>query len=410
VELGAADREFDRILRERCLRTLFQPVIRLGSGATVGYEALVRGPHGSTLASAESLLAAAYRTDRVVEFDWVARASACRAAMAAGFGADQLLFINIEPLALDSDCPPDLWPDIEKAFAMFQVVLEVTERSLDSDPGALLDGLDTHRPTVAGFALDDVGTNGATLSMLPLVAPAVIKLDMGVTQSGPTGDVVRVLDVVFEEAERTGATILAEGIETAAHRDFAEAIGASLGQGHYFGRPDALAEHRHRTTQPVLLRADTPPAVATPFDALDGYVTGRATADLLTVISRHIRSTALGAPGAALNINLLPSPDRFGPDERSHLAVLASGGVMTAVLGPGIPASPGAGIRGVGLRHEWYLDGQWAVITLSPATATAMLARVVDGDPAAYDFAITHDKRRVIAAARCLFRRLGAAT
>jgi EAL domain-containing protein (putative c-di-GMP-specific phosphodiesterase class I) len=59
VELGAADREFDRILRERCLRTLFQPVIRLGSGATVGYEALVRGPHGSTLASAESLLAAA---------------------------------------------------------------------------------------------------------------------------------------------------------------------------------------------------------------------------------------------------------------------------------------------------------------------------------------------------------------
>ena len=108
--------EFERILRERRLRTLFQPVVSLGSGAIVGYEALVRGPRELPFVSADSLLAAAYQADSVVEFDWVARASACRAVLAAGLREDQLLFINIEPMALDSDCPPDLWTDIEEAF------------------------------------------------------------------------------------------------------------------------------------------------------------------------------------------------------------------------------------------------------------------------------------------------------
>ena len=153
-------------------------IVHLASGAMVGYEALVRGPEGSRFASANSLLEAAYAAHRVVEFDWVAHASACRTAMAQGLRSDQLLFMNIEPLALDSECPQDLRSDIDKAFGMFQVVLEVTERSLDRDPGSLLDGIERQRPLVAGLALDDVGADPVTVSMLPIVAPAVIKLDM----------------------------------------------------------------------------------------------------------------------------------------------------------------------------------------------------------------------------------------
>ncbi len=403
-------REFERILRERQLRTVFQPVVSLGSGAIVGYEALVRGPRGSLLATADSLLASAYEANSVAEFDWVARASACRDVLAAGLREGQLLFINIEPLALDSDCPRDLWPDIEKVFAQFQVVLEVTERSLDSDPGSLLDGLDRRRPMVAGFALDDVGCDVTTLAMLPLVAPAVIKLDLRVTQDGPNPRNAQVLDVVHEEAERTGAIILCEGIETDAHLKAARGMGAVLGQGHYFGRPGTLADYAAQATQTVHIRADTPPTVTAPFDALQGHMIGRGSVGLLASLCQHLESYGADAAGTALFITHFPTAELFRTDERSRLAQLIDRGVMTAVLGPGIPAEPGDGIRGVGLRHDQEFVGEWASVALNPSSAVAMLARAVDDTHSEFEYGLTHDKQRVIAAARCLFRRLGAVT
>ena len=404
---GSAAGELDRILRERKLRTLFQPIVQLENGATVGYEALVRGPEGSPLASADSLLRAAYASDRVVELDWVARATACRAALAAGLDPEQLLFLNVEPLALDSDCPPDLWPDIERAFGMFRIVLEITERTLDRDPGMLLDGLDRPRPTVVGFALDDVGSADATLSMLPLVGPAVIKLDRSIVQGDLDDETVHVLATAYEEAERTGATLLNEGIETAGHASLARSFGATLGQGYFLGHPLWEPEPGRGLAEPMRLRAETPATVAAPFDALRGYANGRASAELLASISRHLEPCVADLTAPALLIWLLPDPSLFGSDERNRLSDLARQGVLTAVLGPGLPTELGDGIRGAGLRGEPDITNEWATVVLSSCSAGAMLARADAENPSVFEFGVTHDPPRVVAAARCLFRRLG---
>jgi len=182
----ALDAEFLRIVEARALEAVFQPIVHLRSGQAIGYEALIRGPAGSPLASASSLLEAAYRTGRVVEFDWAARAVACRAALDSWPGREGLIFLNVEPLALGSECPPDLKPDIDRAFDAFRIILEVTERTLDRDPGPLLEGIDRQRPTVSGLALDDVGSHTITLSMLPVLSPDLIKLDMAITQGRPS--------------------------------------------------------------------------------------------------------------------------------------------------------------------------------------------------------------------------------
>jgi EAL domain-containing protein (putative c-di-GMP-specific phosphodiesterase class I) len=205
--------DFQRVLDDGLLRTEFQPIVNVGSRAVAGYEGLVRGPAGSAVESPTVLINTAYRQNRVVEFDWTARAAASRAALAAGL-TDELLFLNIEPLALASDCPPQFLPEIEEAFDRFRVVLEVTERSLDRDPSTLLEGIDRQRPSVSGMALDDVGADVRTLSMLPALEPDVIKLDLKVTQGSPSREAVKVLEFAYEEVERTGATILAEGVET----------------------------------------------------------------------------------------------------------------------------------------------------------------------------------------------------
>jgi hypothetical protein len=263
---------------------------------------------------------------------------------------------------------------------MFQVVLEVTERSLDRDPGSLLDGIDRQRRLVTGIALDDVGSDPATLSMLPLVAPAVIKLDVAVTQAEPTPEITQILDVVYEEAERTGATLLAEGIETDRHGHLARSFGATLGQGMYFGAPAPLPKEGTRSAHVVHLRADTPPAVTTPFEALGAKPIGRAGIDLLGPLSQQVGACRSEVPVPSCLIHLVPGPHLFGPADHDHLARLAERGVMTAVLGPGIAAEPGNGVRGTGARME----------------------------NVEFEFGITHDTQRVIAAARCLFRLLGA--
>jgi EAL domain-containing protein (putative c-di-GMP-specific phosphodiesterase class I) len=399
--------ELDRILRERRLRTLFQPIVHLESGAAVGYEALVRGPEGSPLATADSLLEAAYSAGRVVELDWVARASACRAALAARLDPEQLLFLNVEPLALDSECPPDLWPDIERAFGMFRIVLEVTERTLDRDPGKLLDGLDRVRPTVVGFALDDVGSAVATLAMLSLVGPAVIKLDRRIVQGDLDDESVQVLTMAYEEAERTGAILLNEGIETANHEALARSLGGTLGQGYFFGHPSPQPVPARGLTEPMRMHAEAPASVSTPFDALHGYVNGRAGSSLLTTISRNLLPCVADLTAPALLICLLPDPVLFGPDERRRLSDLARQGVLTAVLGPGLPAHIGDGIRGAGARGEPDITNEWATVVLSSCSAGAVLARADDKSPTEFEFGMTHNPARVLAAARCLFRRLG---
>jgi EAL domain-containing protein (putative c-di-GMP-specific phosphodiesterase class I) len=403
--LPSVDDRFARILNDRDLRTMFQPIVRLGSGSVVGYEALVRGPDDPVLSGAEALIAAAHRAGRLVEFDWAARASACRAALDADLDAGSLLFLNIEPIALDTDCPPDLWPTIEFAFQRFRVVLEVTERSLDRDPGTLLDGVERQRPRVTGIALDDCGANPATLAMLPLVAPSVIKIDSGVVQSPPDARFACVLNAVHEQVERTGVSVLAEGVETAEHRSRAVALGAEFGQGYLFGPPGELPRGGPPDRESAPLVRPTPTWVSTPFEVLDGITVGHADDELLTVLMGEVGACADVAT-SVLHVALFPGGEFFGTAERERAARLAGKGAFAAVLGPGIPAEPGDGARGVGLRQAPLPDDEWAAITVGPCSTMAVLARRLPGG-GEWEFGITHDRSRAIAATRCLVRLLG---
>ena len=163
-------------------------------------------------------------------------------------------------------------------------------------------------------------------------------------------------------------------------------------------------------TNVVRLRAETPRAVARPFHALQGRVIGHCGPEMLTALAAHLESYGTDSAGAALFIEHFPDVRQFGAAVHDRLAKLADGGVMTAVLGPGIPAEPGRGIRGVGLRQEPEFDGEWAAVALSPTSAVALLARAIDDEHQEFEYGLTHDRQHVIAAARCLFRRLGAAT
>ena len=148
------------------------------------------------------------------------------------------------------------------------------------------------------------------------------------------------------------------------------------------------------------------PDLPTPFDALDGWSIGRADDRLLVALTHQVvyREVPLTEPGLVLV--LVPEARWLPPADREELAAIAQRGVVTGVLGPDLRPPIADDIRTAAM-HDPRLDGQWAALALSPSTASAMLAKACPGPGDLFDFGVTHDRGRVVAAARCLMRRLG---
>jgi EAL domain-containing protein (putative c-di-GMP-specific phosphodiesterase class I) len=83
---------------------------------------------------------------------------------------------------------------------------------------------------------DDVGADRASLALLPVLRPDVVKLDLRLVQERPTGEVAEIVCAVNAEAKRSGSVVLAEGFETEEHLQIALSLGATLGRGGCWGR------------------------------------------------------------------------------------------------------------------------------------------------------------------------------
>jgi hypothetical protein len=245
------------------------------------------------------------------------------------------------------------------------------------------------------------------MSMLPALEPDVIKLDLKVTQSSPSRKAMKVLDFVYEEVERTGATVLAEGIETKRHEQVARELGAPLAQGWLYGKPtdQPTPTRKHELGKP-LERYVALEEVRSPFEVLGGRTISRAGTELLLSFSDQVFVGGMHLLEPALALMLVPSPELLDQRALDVLSRLARRRVVAGALGRGVPPEPAAGVRG-SWSHDPLLDGEWASIALSPSTAVAVLARQIPGTKSQFEFGVTHDRRRIISAARCIMRRLG---
>jgi EAL domain-containing protein (putative c-di-GMP-specific phosphodiesterase class I) len=134
----AATHELERILEEGLVRSVYQPIADLDSGALVGYEALARGPEGSALERPDRLFAAAAVAGRTFELDWACRAAALKGALAGDLQQPLSLFINVEPSTLQAEMPAEITKLLETARTRFRVVIELTERGLTERPAEVL--------------------------------------------------------------------------------------------------------------------------------------------------------------------------------------------------------------------------------------------------------------------------------
>jgi diguanylate cyclase (GGDEF)-like protein/PAS domain S-box-containing protein len=401
----------DAALAPGGVRSVFQPIVELDSGRVVAYEALARGPEGA-LERPDVLFAAARAAGRLAELDQICRAAAFRGAVEQGLLAPMTVFVNVEPEVLDSAPLDDLLAIAEGAPGDLRVVLEITERALAARPAELLRTVERVRALGWGVAVDDVGADSMSLAFLPLLAPDVIKLDLRLVQDRPGPAVAEIMNAVNAHAERTGALVLAEGIETEAHLAMAHALGATLGQGWHFGRPGPGAAPG-RVTGELALRGGpaSAPLGISPFGCLPaGRPLRRSAKSLLIELSKQLEREAMRLGETCVVAATFQEARHFTPSTIQRYRDLVERTGFVCALGEDLAVEPLPGVRGAALDPADPVRGEWDVVVLSPHFSAALLAHDLgDGGPdleRTFEYALTYDRDTVIAAAHALLTRV----
>jgi EAL domain-containing protein (putative c-di-GMP-specific phosphodiesterase class I) len=398
------------VLAQGGIETGFQPVVDLGSRQIIGYEALTSGPAGTELEAPGELFAAARDAGRLDELDWLCQRSALRAALAAGVRAPAVLFINVEA---DSSgfLPLELRGLYARATAEMIVAVEVTERALTMRPASLLGRVADMRALGCIVALDDVGSAPDSLAMMAVLAPDVVKIDLGELAGGAAGRLAEVVDAVAAQAERSGTTILVERVETLGEAELADELGAQLAQGWLFGRRALLGsapEPPDRRTVHGRFRTD--PRDTTPFALVsEGRTVRPAGRSLVLGLGRHLEDQALAMGRSAVLVGAFERDELFDEQARRRYAALSQRVAFCGAVAEGMSAEPAAGVRGGTLHASDPLAREWTVAVVSPHVSAALSAYDLGARPGGeprYDYVLTHDRELVVAAAASLMARI----
>jgi EAL domain-containing protein (putative c-di-GMP-specific phosphodiesterase class I) len=403
------------VVSNRLVRSVYQPIVSIHDGSIIGVEALARGPVGTLLEAPLALFDAARQAGLEHQLEWLCRTAAIQGALDGGLPTDVQLFVNAEPSSFAARPPSSLDEITRQGIEELSIVVEVTERDLTSNPASLIRALHWIRSLGFGIAVDDVGADPSSLAFLPFMEPDVIKLDMSLVHAPAGEHTAAVAAAVSAAAERHGAWVLAEGIETDVHRRRAMALGADLAQGWLFGYPEPLANVLDRADVKVRTRslswADPMPVVESPWTLVaDSPRRRRTTKSLLLPMSDHVeRGAALGGSPAVL-LGAFQHARHFTARTAQRYEQLANDCSFVAAIGEGMAPDPATGVRGAALPDRHPLRGEWAVTVVGPHYAAALIARDLgDTGPDAdrrFDYVITHDRDLVIAAARSLMQHI----
>lgn len=233
--------ELQRLLVQRDLRILFQPIVNTTVGAELGYEALVRGPEGSRLNDAYTLFTSAQENGLLLPLEMLCRELAIQQFVELKLPGK--LFLNISPMALlDRRHHPGQTLRLLEQFSLDsgRVVIELSERYPTQDVGLLTLATRHYASMGLQIAMDDLGTGYSGLKLWSELRPDFVKIDRhfvaGVHQDRIKREFVRFIRGI---AQRIGCQVIAEGVETAEEYDTLTSLGISILQGFYLGLPQA---------------------------------------------------------------------------------------------------------------------------------------------------------------------------
>ncbi|MEV0898299.1 EAL domain-containing protein [Actinoplanes sp. NPDC049802] len=234
--------ELRRALELDEFRLLYQPLIRLETGAATGVEALIRWSRpGRGYLPPAGFLPLAEENGLIADIGrWVLRAAGEQAARWRRDIPELTLNINISGRQLTD---PQFTGDVERTLAACglpaaAVTLELTESVLMSDPRTAVACLSDLRDLGVGLAVDDFGTGYSSLSYLQRLPVDELKIDRTfISRAEPTAADLAVIRTVVELARTLKLRTVVEGVETEEQHSALRSLGCDYGQGYHLCRP-----------------------------------------------------------------------------------------------------------------------------------------------------------------------------
>jgi len=232
------------VIEQNLLRPVFQPIVDLGTGGTLGYEGLIRPMPPAPYADPTSLFAAAEDSGHVVPLDL-----ACVeviVAAAVRMPKELFLSVNMSPRTIEApefSAPAMLNILARYDFAPDRVIIELTEHQPIADLERVRHKLDTCRKAGMRLAADDLGAGNSGLKLLSDLHFDVVKVDLGLIQrSSTSAPSSAVIESIVAFASRTGALVIGEGVEHEEQVKQLTQLGVTAAQGYLFSRPGPLPD------------------------------------------------------------------------------------------------------------------------------------------------------------------------
>jgi diguanylate cyclase (GGDEF)-like protein len=247
--LSVLDLESDlrRAITRREFEPYLQPIVRLGDGAVLGYEALLRWRHGARgLLAPSDFLSVAEDSGNIEQIDWQLYEQVLREIPRLD-DAQAYVGINVSARHFRS---PDLARALLDMLDLFGVAparlrIEVTEGALLENPEQARETMLRLRESGILTSLDDFGTGYSSLSYLHRFPLHALKIDRSFVADlrpdlgGSSAAVVRAIRAL---AGSLGMEVIAEGIETPMQREALMLLECGIGQGFLFAEPRATHE------------------------------------------------------------------------------------------------------------------------------------------------------------------------
>ena len=230
-----------RLLREDALYPVFQPIVDLKDASVHAHEALIRGPQGSPLQSADALLRAAQDEGLLYELELFCVFLALR--QWGRLRQPGRLFLNISARALERLVAVGGTNTLARTMRGLEVsprmvVLEITEHERVHDMDALVEVAKELHAVGLSLALDDFGDGRSSLRLWSQIRPDIVKIDKYFSGDiSCNADKLKTLQALLQIADVFGTALVAEGIENEADLRVIRDLGIAYGQGYFLGRP-----------------------------------------------------------------------------------------------------------------------------------------------------------------------------